>query len=194
MEINLLDWPTVAVDADYVIFTSQNAIHVQAEPLGQTAYCVGPRTAKVARKMGYNVVAQMPTVAGLVKQLAADRPDGRGIYFRGAEISYDLINAAALTGLSLQQHVVYEQISSPWSKTTMDQIAVEPSLIVPLFSPRSAARFVQALRGRSAGVICIGLSEAVIAALPLALKDRSITSAEPTAFHMVQEIDALFAA
>lgn len=194
MEIAPYEWPRAAIDADYLIFTSQNAIQVPSGPTGQAAYCVGPRTTKLAQDMGYSVLAQSPTVAALIKRLSSDRPNGRGLYLRGAKISHDLINAAALSGLSLQEHVVYAQTDKAWSPATTTRIASTPDLIVPLFSARSAARFANAVQGRSAGVRCIGLSDAVIAALPLVLKDRSITSAEPTAFHMVQEIHALFAA
>ncbi len=123
-----------------VIFTSRNAVHaVPAHPM--PAWCVGPATAEAAARMGWWVRVGGGDVEALYARILADAPDGMLVHLRGAMAVGDLTARLNTVGLKAREEIVYDQAVWPLSDAAKTLLGRENTVIVPLFSPNSAAQF-----------------------------------------------------
>lgn len=191
MEIVQLDVaPPVAAGAE-IIFTSSNAIAAAGPGAGRRAWCVGSRTAEVARDAGFDATAAGACADELVASLLAHRPAGPLVHLRGRHQRGDVVERLREAGLSATSQVVYDQVERAPDEVFASALSRSP-LIVPLFSPRSAELFASAALGAwqpsSPGDALIALSAAVKAAVPRQWQSRTGVAARPDGDAMIDEI------
>jgi len=90
------------------------------------------------------------------------------------------------SGIPAQGVTAYDQPLHPLSRDALAVLDGQTQVIVPLFSPRTAAHFAKECP-QSADVLCIAMSPAVAAAVKTAL-----IAPEPTASSMLESILAQF--
>lgn len=183
--------PEAFAGAAGVVLTSANAV----PPLlgvpglaGLPAYCVGPATAAAATKAGFRALDAGGDAADLLALLTRQRPKGRLIHARGAEVVRDLKPEIHALGLEWQEVVVYAAEPLPWPEDTVPSMAGR-AVVAPLFSPRGAAHFVQALgAARPEGLRLVAISTACAARLPADLRARTRLSDRPDGGGMLRAV------
>ena len=168
------------------IFTSKNGVAaVEGDDL--PAWCVGAATAEAARARGWRAVAAEGDAEALIRRILADAPEGPLVHFRGAHARGDVAARLERAGIETREAVVYAQEAEPLSDEAITLLAREKPLVLPLFSPRSAAQVAKAGPFR-APLHIIAISDAVareVASLsPASLR----VSKAPDAESMISEI------
>ncbi|GAB4283103.1 MAG: uroporphyrinogen-III synthase [Roseovarius sp.] len=164
-----------------------------SEPFGPPAarcYCVGTATAAAARALGLEAVDGGGSAESLLARLCADRPPGPILYLRGEHVAADLAAQLRAAGLAAHQAVVYRQ--RPLALTAEARALLDgPSpVIVPLFSPRSAALFFAAAQG-AAPLYLAAISHNVAARVPPGRAARLVVAPAPDGAAMLATIAAL---
>jgi uroporphyrinogen-III synthase len=177
-----------------LIFTSENAVELfaAAHPgRNLAAFCVGERTAQAARAAGFSAHAARGTGADLARVLAAALPTGARLYHpRGAHKAGDLAAALADTGIAIVEAVIYDQAAVPLTGDACAALMGRTPVIAPLFSPRTARLFADALPGdATARLTAVCLSPAVAAALPAGM--ARIVAADPSQAALLDALEAL---
>lgn len=169
----------VAHDADAVqavprlVLTSPHAVPFAGPGAGRTAFCVGPATARAARKAGFRVIEGPGDAARLAPMLAGQHglvhPHGRHV----------------TAGLPVAGIVVYDQIAQDLPDAGRAVLAGFAPVIWPLFSPRSARLAARAAQGACAPVHAVAISPAAAAPWP----DKGVTvAASPDAAGLIAAI------
>ncbi len=123
------------------IFTSTNGV-AQAARLGLSggpAWCVGDRTAEVAREIGFEAISAHGTVEDLLRLILARDQSGPLVHVRGKEARGDLGPRLRAAGRDCADVIAYEQRPLAVSQVARAHIEGAELVIIPLFSPRSAA-------------------------------------------------------
>lgn len=153
-----------------VIFTSQVGVMAVRGlgPLPPRAYCVGDRTAMAAGQAGFATVSAGGTAEDLIAAIMAAGEAGPLLHLRGVHGRGDVAARLTAAGVPVQALTVYEQRARPLSPEAADCLLGTDPVIVPLFSPRSAALFVHEARriGAVAPLFCPVLGPAVAASIP----------------------------
>jgi uroporphyrinogen-III synthase len=127
-----------------VIFTSANAV-AAVQGLGDLpalAWCVGGRTAQVARAAGFDARSSEGDAARLVAAIQADPPPGPLLHLRGEETRGDVTERLVLAGIKAHALTVYRQVAQPMPAAGHAVLTASGPVIVPLFSPESGRRLV----------------------------------------------------
>ncbi|MDQ2065217.1 uroporphyrinogen-III synthase [Xinfangfangia sp. CPCC 101601] len=133
-------------DFNAVILTSEaGAMAAKAlrPGLPGTAYCVGRRTAEVARASGFDATSLGQTAAEMLPALAA--MPGPFLYLRGREASVDVAAELRAMGKIAQATVIYAQDPAPLSAEAQALLAKGEKVVVPLYSRRSTRLLVEAI-------------------------------------------------
>lgn len=177
-EISLRDLPPIP-EGTALIFTSENGVRAYQAGGGSpgvAAYCVGDRTARAATAAGLRAVSAGGAAGDLVDLIRTHDPGGPLLHLHGRQVRGDIARHLTDAGLNATGHVVYDQRALPLSDDAIRALMGPRRVIVPLFSPRSATLFAQALpAGSRPDPVCI--SAATKAALPDALQ-RGVPVAE----------------
>lgn len=149
---------------DAAIFTSANGVQAAPKGLGRTAFCVGTTTTQTAQARGWTAEQAGTDANTLISTLISKNPTQRlvhlsGVHTRG-EVAVNLMQA----GLNVQHIPLYDQRLCGLTETATNTLLREKQVIVPLFSPRTAAQFVT-VAPRTASVHVVAISNAVAAAL-----------------------------
>ena len=153
------------------------------------AWVVGKRTAAAARRAGHDVRHVAADADTLVEHLRAARPPGPLIHLRGDHARGDVAGRLARAGLDAGERVVYRQDAVPLTDAALALLGGSDPVILPLFSPRSAA-LVAARSGRPAAPCrIVALSPAVAAAWPHG--GEPVIAREKSAAGMVAAVAAL---
>lgn len=123
-----------------VILTSQTGAEAAGRlraHLPDLAYCVGDRTAQVAREAGFRVQSAQGDAEALLALILREKPQNL-IHLRGRESRGDLAQRLSAAGIFTQERVVYAQEVQPLSAQAVALLSGLAPVIVPLFSPRSA--------------------------------------------------------
>jgi uroporphyrinogen-III synthase len=188
--------PTATVpelaEGDALIFTSANGVAAAGQGQGRTAWCVGERTAAVARDAGYAAHVAGRTAEELVEHLRGLRPAGRLVHLHGAHTRGDVAGGLAAAGLQVADFAVYDQVALEPGPDFAAALASAP-LVVPLFSPRSAVLFAEAAARTGTlaldrGLFPLALSPAVREALPARLQGVTAVCDRPDATAMLDGI------
>ncbi len=148
-----------------LIFTSENGVAAFAGVEGRRhwpVWCVGERTAAAARAAGFADVS----VAGgdaeaLVAEILAARPAGPLLHLRGAHAAGDVAGRLTAGGMQTTAAVVYDQRAQALTVEAEALLAdAGAEVLLPLFSPRSAALLVEAARGVRARLYPVAISPA----------------------------------
>lgn len=179
----------LADGARSVILTSEAAVTHGAAlvPAGVAAFCVGERTAAAARAAGLAVAGSWPDAASLAAE--APLPAGAGLHLRGRHVAADLGALLAPRGVALREIVVYDQQSCPLTAEAQALLRGQGSIVVPLFSPRSARLLAEAggpaARGR---LHLVALSPAVKAAAEPLVARGIVLAERPDASAMLEAV------
>lgn len=149
--------PTILTGA---IFTSRNGVDAV---IGRNVpcWCVGDATTEAARAKGWQAVSAQGDADALFRRIMADQPKGPLVHFRGLFARGNLAERLNEEGIEAIEVIVYHQVSNPLSDAAQAALARRNPVIVPLFSPRSAAQLVQ--QGPFlAGLWVIAISDAVV--------------------------------
>ncbi len=151
-----------------VLLTSRHAVAAwQAAdgPAGLPAWVVGPATAEAARAAGFDVRDVAPTAVALAEMVPLDAPPL--VHLRGEVQRGDLAAALRERGITANDCVVYDQVAHHLTDEALALLR-SGSVVVPLYSPRSATIFgdecPQAILGN---VRAVCLSDAVAEACPV---------------------------
>ncbi|MBR9650384.1 uroporphyrinogen-III synthase [Thalassovita aquimarina] len=176
-----------------VIFTSQNALLAVAEGQGMPCYAVGSATADAARAAGFDPIAVERNAEDLFQRIMADHPSGPLLHLHGRHARGRLAERLTDAGIETREEVVYEQRETPLSTVAETLLRGEQTVIVPLFSPRSAKIFARQHVGQ-APLFIAAMSDAVIEALGTLPVRRVERAQTPDATAMIAAIERLMAA
>lgn len=141
MAVEMIPAPRPQGEFSAVIFTSETAVSVQMQGLPKRAYCVGKRTADVARTAGFTAQSAGGDWRDLYALIIADQPKGRLLFLHAEEAATDLPNALNKAGLETVSIQVYRQNPQFLTPQATQILCQESAVIVPFFSARSAAIF-----------------------------------------------------
>ena len=157
--------PATGMPDDYnAIFTSANGLRHASPGQGRAAYCVGPATAQAAQAHGWAAEQCGVDADSLVTTLLRTRPGAPLVHLSGRHTRGRVAERLAAAGLNVQHIALYDQQICDLSGDARDAIAREKHVLVPLFSPRTAAQFAKTAP-RATSVHIIALSAAVAEAL-----------------------------
>jgi uroporphyrinogen-III synthase len=152
-----------------VIFTSAQAVEAARHldlRLPSLAWCVGRKTAAVAAAAGFKARSADGDADALAKAILRDPPDGRLLYLRGVDTRGNLLESLRSSGVFTDVGIVYVQDPQPLSDAALSILASPVDLVVPLFSPRTAALFRMTLPDEAhARLHLVAMSAAVAEAL-----------------------------
>ena len=135
-----------------LIFTSANAVPFAGPGQGRPALVVGPQTAAAARATGFAVEEGPGDAQGLLPLLASR---AGWLHLHGGHRA----RALPVAGIA-----VYDQIAQALSATAQAALMGSRPLILPLFSPRSAALLSDAAADALAPIATVAISPAADAA------------------------------
>ncbi|MGP1357542.1 uroporphyrinogen-III synthase [Roseicyclus sp.] len=191
MEVVPTGAPPVLDGLGAAIFTSGNAVARASPGDGLRAYCIGARTAEAAALAGFDAVMAGETADELVERLVDLRPEGPLLHLHGVHQRGDVVPRLAAAGIDARGTEVYDQRAVPPDTVFFDALAARP-LLVPLFSPRSAALFREAAEPvigvDPAGMHLFALSAAVRDALPPGWHGATDIAARPDAEALLDDI------
>ncbi|MFZ5963645.1 uroporphyrinogen-III synthase [Thalassococcus sp. BH17M4-6] len=176
-----------------VIFTSASAVDA-FRALGGTpldpCFVVGAATAAAARSAGFEPVSADGDVEDLIALIMARSTAGPLMHLRGAHSRGELAKRLSSAGIETHEAVIYDQ---PLLSLTAEAAAALDGpgpVIVPLFSPRTAARFAEsAPRLTSAWIVA--MSGAVAETLAQTPPIRLCVAARPTGSEMLKMVAML---
>ena len=143
-----------------VIFTSAHGVdHVEYGD-GFPAYCVGARTAEVARQRGWNASVLGQNADELIQNLIKTLPPSPLVHIGGIHQRGDIAARLTAAGIKTDAIAVYDQQLLPLSAAAQTALGAGIPCIVPLFSPRTAMQFVSECANMR-NVVVIALSDAV---------------------------------
>jgi uroporphyrinogen-III synthase len=196
------DVPLPDGNFEALIFTSETGVAAfaslrhQRGDMPTVAYCVGDRTARAATNIGLDTQSAGGDAGALIAMIAKTQPKGRLLHLHGVLTRGDVAGALNKSGIMTDSCAVYSQHPQPLGHEARALLEGEDRIVVPLFSPRTAAIFsseVNALSVRCE-LICPVLSEAVANALTVKCDARIRCAAAPTSEALIEVIRVLFAA
>lgn len=175
-----------------VIFTSATGVAAaKGFDLPRHAYCVGVQTADLARAAGFQALSADGNAAALIAAILANPPVGRLMHLRGEEAKGDIAQSLSSAGIETVSVVVYRQDPLSLTEEALSLLAAEGPVIVPLFSPRTAALLQAALPDElGANLWLVAMSEAVAKAGPSGAERLEIAR-RPDAEAMLDAVDRL---
>lgn len=165
---------------DGVIFTSANGVRAAPAGEGRHAYCVGAATTAAAKQHGWNAHQSGIDADTLVARLATDKPTQHLFHLSGRHTRGDVAGRLNKVGLTVRNVALYDQCLCDLTETAAQAIMREKRVVVPLFSPRTAAQFVS-VAPRTSSCYVIALSPAVAEALGTAHVAELILAPHPDA-------------
>ena len=150
-------------DTKSVILTSEQAAlraRGAGARAGMKAWCVGDRTAEVARREGFAAVSAGGDVEALIAAILEAQPDSPLAHIRGEQTTGDVSARLTKAGLITHDLEVYRQKDCTLSPEIFEALAGGETLVVPLFSPRSAEAFLRQAKP-TAPLRVIAMSQAV---------------------------------
>ena len=159
--------PMPALPPGMLIFTSGNGVRAlgPGQPLdGRRAWAVGGATAAAVRAAGAECRVAGGDAKALVAQILAGPDDGPYLHLRGRHARGDVAAQLRAAGRRADEAVVYDQQERPLSAPALAALRGADPVVLPLFSPRSAALVAAAAGQIRAPLHVVALSAAVAAA------------------------------
>jgi uroporphyrinogen-III synthase len=191
--------PTLS-DGPYaaLIITSQTGVEAYLRLGGATqglprkVFCVGERTANSARDAQLMPVLVAQDAADLIGQINALRPTGKLLHLRGRDARGDVRNHLNSAGIDTEQAVVYAQEQQPLTPDAVSVLQEADAVLVPLFSPRTAAIFAAEVRriGGISGLFVAAISGEVALELT-AISPQVRVAVKPDAAAMLDALALL---
>ncbi|GGD21072.1 uroporphyrinogen-III synthase [Sinisalibacter lacisalsi] len=141
-----------------VILTSANALRFVPRLQGVPAWCVGARTAEAARAHGADIMRVADDAESLLTGF-----DGAGplLHIRGEHARGNVAERLTSSGIETHEVVIYRQEERKLTDRARALIQGEDEVILPLFSPRSAALVGSQVVRVGPGLVVIAMSPAV---------------------------------
>ncbi len=195
IEIEFIPDPAPIPDGAGLIFTSENGVLAFAQEKqakGRVAWCVGPRTGEVAKSAGFDVRIGGGDAGRLAEAIIAAGPAGPLIHYRGRHARGDIAARLRAAGLEAEERIAYRQKPLSLAPEARRRLEGERQVLVPLFSPRSAALFVgEAGDAEQTSLCMIAMSKAVAEVARGAGLDVAAVVREPNAEAMIAAIAGL---
>ncbi len=177
-----------------LVFTSANAVQgfaVLTENRNFDCFVVGPNTAEAALHDGFKPHEGPGTAQELAQDLLRIQPPEPILYVRGTHVAFDLSAHMRRHAAEIEDVVVYEQVAKSLSNKAASEMKEASSLIVPLFSPRTARIFSD--QCKTDARLFIGAMSKSVADHITSLKLTKLTIADkPTSCSMVDVTERLF--
>ena len=109
--------------------------------MSETCYTVGTATADAARAAGFHPISADGDADALVTMIKAAQPTGPLLHVRGAHSRGNVAERLSSAGIETDSAILYDQILQPLSAAALQALSQDRPVVVPLFSPRSAAAF-----------------------------------------------------
>ena len=207
--IQALIWPLTRISwtdgplkvpshVDALVFSSAHAIRAfcsQSTPRDLPVFCVGQRTAELARQHGFkDVTAAGGTFDALVATICAAKPCAV-LYLRGRDVIGDMTSALAAHGIDCISQIVYAAEPAGPPEHTVTQAFQAGSIeAITIWSRRNADLLDESIRARSdwkiADSTVIAISDNAAAPLGSTGFRRIIVASRPNATQMIAEIRA----
>lgn len=155
-----------------LVFTSQYGVEqfaARVQGRGLPVFAVGRATGEAARAAGFGEVAEAEgDASSLARMIIAKGVRGPVLHVRGTVVAGDVAAELRAAGIETRQALVYRQEAAAPTAQALGLLAGDAPVIVPLFSPRSAALWFegQAARPPRAPLVILALSAAVARAVP----------------------------
>lgn len=161
-----------ALDFQAVILTSETAVLAAARLTGlpRLAWCVGDRTAQVARAKGFDARSARGDADALVTAIIQAGLAGPLLYLHARDTRGQVAQRLNSAGIETHAVLAYAQDPCPLTQSACRLIRRPGPVILPILSPRTAALLVQEWQraGAVAAAHVVALSPAVAqAAAPL---------------------------
>ena len=152
------------------------------------AFCVGPRTAQVAKAAGFVPIGVADNAENLLALILA-APVVPLLHLRGREVRGDLAKRLSASGVPTTDAIIYAQEKQPLTAQAVALLRGDQPILLPLFSPRSAEILrAECLRiGRKAPIAVIAISTAVAEVVADLSRDIAV-SAAPDGESMLQAV------
>ena len=174
-----------------VIFTSAAGVAASRHlTLPRLAWCVGQATAGQAADAGFLTRSARGNADALVAAILADPPPGKLLHLHGEETRGEVAERLTSAGLETVSLTVYRQVAQPLPEAGRRLLQGPGPVILPLFSPRSAALFARAAPDRHPNLHLVTISAAVDEAARAIPHQSLHTAARPDAPAMLDAIAA----
>ncbi|MGB5559576.1 MAG: uroporphyrinogen-III synthase [Paracoccaceae bacterium] len=191
LKVQYLDLAVDPRKYDRLIFTSENGLRAAASATdlrGMQGYAVGERTAEVGAKLGLDLRAAKGNADDLVSLILQDRPKGKLLHLHGVNSRGEIAKRLKGAGIDTVSTIIYDQIEMPLSEEALALLGTDRTVVLPVFSPRSAALLGRICRDARARLVLIGMSQAVLDSWTGPEPVQQIALATPSASAMRQEI------
>ncbi|MGC3938045.1 uroporphyrinogen-III synthase [Roseobacter sp. EG26] len=179
-------------EEDNAIFTSANGVKFAPAGAGRKAYCVGAATTRAAAQAGWISQRAGEDAGGLISFLEHLKPEERLVHLSGVHTRGQVAEKLGAAGFNVDRVKVYDQKLMPLTAQADDVLRKSDQVVVPLFSPRTAAHFA-AICPASACPHAVFLSESVSAEAAGLNIAGSETAENPDAIEMWQAIEKMVA-
>ncbi|ABG30181.1 uroporphyrinogen-III synthase [Roseobacter denitrificans] len=190
LEIVPIDGGYDSTGADHAIFTSANGVKYAPKGNGRRAFCVGEKTTQLARSHGWDAVFAGATVLALKDHVLINRPQGEIHHYSGVFVRGNVAEDLSVAGLRVTNIPLYEQRLLPFSAQALSVLERRAPVVVPLFSPRTAAHFA-AIAPAHPQLYVVAMSTAVADSCNEMSPARLIIAREPTAKSMALCVENL---
>ncbi|MCA0042175.1 uroporphyrinogen-III synthase [Celeribacter litoreus] len=187
MEIVPLSVPLPEQDLDFLILTSRHAVPMASGFSHLPVVCVGTATARSAREAGFDVTDVFENADKLVAAVSEKRGKS-ACHLHGRHTRGDIAERLTAAGLKVASCVVYDQGAQPWSDADRDQIFASETLILPVYSPRTAKIVSKRLAEFEGFITMIAISEACVSAWSGNPPDRIVVAERPDGEAMLRAI------
>ncbi|MEC3861582.1 uroporphyrinogen-III synthase [Mesobacterium sp. TK19101] len=165
---------------DGVILTSAHAVAafraLGGHAAGLTCFTVGAATARAATEAGFVALSANGDADDLVRLVCERAAGQRLIHLHGTHTRGDVSVRLTAANVQTDSAPIYDQRALGLSQQAQDVLSGDTPIVVPLFSPRTAALFAAGFRG-DAPLFLACMSQAVaaeVASLPA--KEVSVAS------------------
>jgi uroporphyrinogen-III synthase len=184
-----------------LVFTSETAVAAFQElrpalHLTTRAWCVGERTAAVARAAGFDARSAQGDAADLCRLILENGESGPLLHLHGQDTRGDIAAKLTSAGIQTNARVIYRQLAQPLSATARTLLSRRSPVIAPVFSPRTA-RILSEERIRldlPAPLWIAAFSQAVADAMSLRIGDQIAISDKPASAALIQIIETFLQA
>lgn len=196
MQLRFLEpvWPEG--EHQMLILTSETGVEAAVrlrligKPLPLKAICVGDRTAAVAREAGFAAQSAEGDAEALIAMVLNTNERGPFLHLRGRDARGDIAPRLMAKGLTAHSVIVYEQVSEPLSRAAHRLLVASSPVIVPIFSPRSAALLAE--QGPfPAPLWVVAISEAVAVTAERLAPKRIEIARRPDSARMLDAIEKI---
>lgn len=176
-----------------VIFTSATGVAAaMGLELPKRAYCVGAQTTAQARLAGFDALSADGNAEALVAAVLAKPPHGQLLHLRGEEARGEVAERLTGAGVKTASVVVYRQEPQFLTDQALGLLGTEGTVIVPLFSPRTAALFQAAVPQALRASLRLAAMSAAVADAAHALPHEALEIARrPDADAMLEAVGRL---